>query len=282
MKRLKGIQLTKCVWIIATLALLASCKSKQVTQTTAALLEQTTRNQLVSEAITRETKYKTISTKKGSIEFKIGDSSQKAPAVFKIVKDETLQVSVRIPIIGAEAMRMTLTPDSVVIIDRLKKRYAAEGMNAVSQYVDFNFYNLQALLTNQLFVPGTKNISTNDYPHFSLSSTSDVHLLQTKDKNNMLYSFAIDASHHLASTLIYAEVNDFTIQWSYTDFIQRASYTYPSSIAAKINVGKKHFDVEIAYEELEIDTPMTIDKSIPSKYTKISLTDLIDSYIKIK
>ncbi len=270
------------VFVISTLFFISSCKSKK-TITAEGTLEKKSHTQIINDALSSEISYRTISTK-GSIEIKAGSSSQKVPAVFKMVKDSILQASIRIPILGGEAMRVTFTPDSIIIIDRLKKQYVAERFSdsKVITDFDFNFYNLQALFTNKLFIPGNREIGEKDFEKYNISSANNVYLLKTKGKGNLSYNFAVDASNHVASTLIYNDKQNITLQWSYNDFVNDNSLIYPTRMEAKVDISKKRLDVNINYDKLEINKSFNIDNSISTRYTKVEFSDLISAYIKKK
>ncbi|EGK00242.1 MULTISPECIES: DUF4292 domain-containing protein [Dysgonomonas] len=281
--RLNGLnKIAVLLFIISALFAGSSCKSKKII-TTGGTLEEKSHNRIIEDALFSEVKFKTLTTK-GNVEFKAGNSSQKVPAVFKMVKDSILQVSIRIPILGGEAMRLTITPDSIFMVDRMKKQYIAERFKdskAIAGF-DFNFYNLQALFTNKLFIPGNREVTEKDFQKYDISSANDVYMLKTKGKGDLLYNFAVDATNHVASTLIYNEKKKITLQWSYNDFIKDNNLVYPTNMQAKVDVAKRRVDINITYDKLEIDKSFSIDNSISPKYTKVDFSDLIGTYIKKK
>ena len=283
MMKLHGLnRITIFLLIISALFLASSCKSKK-TIVSGGTLEEKSHNRIIEDAISSEVKFRTLTTK-GSVEFKAGTSSQKVPAVIKMIKDSVLQVSIRIPILGGEAMRLTITPDSIFMVDRMKKQYIAERFKdskAIANF-DFNFYNLQALFTNKLFIPGNREVTEKDFPKYDISSVNDVYMLKTKGKGDLLYNFAVDATNHVASTLIYNEKKKITMQWSYNDFIKDNNLVYPTTMQAKVDIEKRRIDINITYDKLEIDKDFSIDNSISSKYTKVDFSDLIGTYIKKK
>lgn len=270
------------LFVLFSLLLISGCKSKK-TLTTGGELAKKTYKEVVADALKSEINFKTL-TSKGSIELKSGDSSNKVPAVFKIIKDSVLQVSIRIPIIGGEALRMDMTPERIVIVDRMNKRYFTESFNDSEflRQLDFNFYNLQALFTNKLFIPGKKEVEYNDYTNFTVNAANELYMLQTKGKGSLSYNFAVDAADHIVSTLIYNEKQNLSLQWSYTDFIKDNDLTYPTTMQTKIDAMKKQAEIVISYNKLDIDKDFNVDTSIPSKYTKVTFKELLSSYMKLK
>lgn len=279
---MKTIKIKQNIVLLFTLStiILAGCKSKQSAFEIGGTLEKKTHNEVITDALTAELKYSTLSAK-GHLELRNGKSSKKISTVFKIVKDSIMQASIR-PMLGFEAIRMSFTPDSIYIIDRMKKVYVAESFNGSNlvQNLDFNYYNLQALLTNQLFMPGAKEVSKNDYKRYNVSSTKDTYLLQTKDRSDLLYNFAIGGSNRILSTLVYNKDKNFTLQWSYDDFVSDNQQGYPTSMSAKVDIAKTRLDLGISYSKLEIDKELEIDNSIPSKYNKVSFKEFLSSYMK--
>lgn len=266
---------------IIAIFFLIGCKSKN-TVTTGGELSKKTHQEVIHDTKSKEIAFNTISAK-GNIELIAGNSSKKTSAVFKIIKDSVLQVSVR-PVFGMEALRMDITPSGITIIDRFKKQYFTENFND-SDYLkqmDFNFYNLQALFTNQLFIPGQTSVDYNDYKKFNINVANNLYMLQTKGKGGVLYNFAIDASDHIVSTLILNEKQNLSIQWSYMDFIEDNKFIYPTNMLAKLEFGKHKADIGISYNKLEINDNFNIDTTIPSKYPKVGFKELIGSYIKLK
>ncbi|GHT73718.1 hypothetical protein AGMMS50262_05300 [Bacteroidia bacterium] len=89
------------------------------------------------------------------------DNEFSVDAQLRILKGKAIQLSFRIPLLGTEAFRVVITPDKLLIIDRLHKSYFSETMEAVKANADFDFdyYELEGQLTDKLFVPGRTEIT---------------------------------------------------------------------------------------------------------------------------
>lgn len=260
---------------------MTGCKSKQTLGSGAKFEKNKSHNQVIEDILSTQVKYNTISAK-GNIEFRAGDSGKKVPAVYKILKDSILQVSVRAPMLGFEVFRVNITPDSVVIIDRLKKKYMADNVKMLWGIAGFNFYNLQDLLTNQLFHPGSKSVEEALYDKYDITSANEVYMLETKSNTKSTFNFAVDATNHIKSTLIHNEGMKIKMQWTYSDFIVDKSNVYPTNLSAKINAMGKDVDLTISFSKLDIDNKMEIDMSLPTNYEKVKLGDILTAYMKKK
>ncbi len=276
--------------IIITASLLiafSGCKSKKEALDTSGTLENKSMKSLIEDVLEKEVKYNTIESK-GKIELRKGNSSMKTTAVFKLVKDSIIQASVRIPLIGGEAMRVSLTPTEILIIDRLNKQYAHIPYSEIKELGNTNtiFYNLQSLFTNKLFILGEAEVKPKDYNKFGLTATPEMYMLQPQNaQNNTTLTFAVDATDRVVSTLVYDKDKPFTIQWSYNNFVvDKNQLVYPTIMDVKLEVAKRRFDVGIECPEYDIDNKgFKIDNSIPKKYTEASFIDIINQYMnKIK
>lgn len=275
---MKQVKLYLSIFFFSAL-LITGCKSKKTV--IGGALETKSHSQIINDVLDKEIKYTSISTK-GSIEMKTGSSSTKLSAQYKIIKDSIIQMSVLAPLIKTEVLRINFTPDSIIVLDRYKKQYVAEKITDIKDVIQFNYANLQALLTNRLFLPGANDVSAADFKKYEVSSTGDVYQLQTADKNKVAYNFAVDASDHIVSTLIFSKKNNVTIQWSYDEFTNDNGLIYPQKMEAKIDALKSRLDIGIEYSKLEIDKPITVSTSISQKYNRVSIKDFIKSYMKSK
>jgi len=274
--------------VVLTLMFLSGCKSKKDTLDTTGTLVKKPMKTLVEDVLNKELKYQTIESK-GKIEIRKGSSSMKTTAVFKLVKDSIIQASIRIPLIGGEAMRISFTPKEVLIIDRMQKQYALVPYNELKSLGQSNsvFYNIQSLFTNKLFILGENDVDRNDYNKFALSATPDMYMLQPKDsKNSLSLNFAVDATDHIVSTLMYDKDKDLTVQWSYNDFVidNDQKSVYPTIMDVKVGLDKRRIDMGIECPKYDINNKsFKIDNSIPSKYSEVNIMDIISNYLnKIK
>ena len=137
----------------------------------------------------------------------------------KMIKDSAFQLSV-VPFLGIEVFRAEISVDSVKILDRMNKRYVAENYaNLKGQTpIEFNFYNLQALLTNQLFLPGQKEIKPKQYSRFQLTQEGSAAEIQVKDAIGLLYTFMADGEEKILSTRVTDSSEHYALQWNYLSF----------------------------------------------------------------
>lgn len=272
------------ILVFALVVILPGCKSKQKTVDTDSYTKEWNEQKAVDDVLDNEFNYKSISTK-GNLEIKLGDNGKRVGAHYKIIKDSIMQVSVRVPILG-EAFRVNFTPEKVVVIDRLKGQYSVASYSESEAFgaVNLNYYNLQALLTNSLFIPGKEKVQKTDYANFKINTVGDMLMLQTAGQPDLLYNFAVDASEKIISLLVSKKSLDNTLQFTYSDFVKHDNQQfYPTVLVASINMGKRALSLAITYSELDVDNKnIKVDTSIPKRYNEVSFKELIGEYKKAK
>ncbi|MBD8349880.1 DUF4292 domain-containing protein [Dysgonomonas sp. HGC4] len=273
----------KLVLFFCLVAAISSCKSSKTIVSNDGSVVSKTHDQVVKDVLSAETDYKTISGKI-SLEMISGSktSGMKVNSQLKIVRDEIIQLSIRAPFINSEVFRVSITPDSVYVIDRLSKKYAVENIKDLEQErgIQFNYNNLQALFTDALFIPGKSRVVASDYNTYDISMNGGKYHLETKDKTGLSYRFVIDPNDRVSATHITAKDGKYSLRWMYSDFVKESASLYPTTMEANVDINKKKVKLIMSNSGLDFNKELTVDNSLPSKYTKVSVLDILKNYIK--
>ena len=92
------------------------------------------------------------------------------PGLLHMRKDEVIRIQLLIPLIRSEVGRIEFTKDYVLFIDRMHKQYVQAKYTDVAflRNNGINFYSLQALFWNQLFIPGQQRVSERSLSQFNV------------------------------------------------------------------------------------------------------------------
>ena len=272
-------------FLLSFITLLSGCRSTKhtVINTDGSVIDKSNKD-IVEDILKSELQYQTLAGK-ASLEFipKNATSGMKTGTYVKLIKDKEFQLSIRIPLINSEAFRINITPDSVYVVDRVNKKYAIESIKQYQEKhnIDLNFYNLQAVLTNALFIPGKKEVVTSDYNQYSISMANGLFFLETKDKANTKYSFAVNSKDRIEAIMAYNNAFNFNLEWVYRNFVKdNNGNIYPTDINTNININQNQLKLNISYSNLDINTNIDIDRQIPRKYEKSSISNILRSYVK--
>ena len=77
---------------------------------------------------------------------------------------------------------MEITPERVLLVDRLHKQYVEVSFEALSSLAntELDFHILQSLFLNELFLPGKPQLAVTDAVHFHITPAAGRALLETK------------------------------------------------------------------------------------------------------
>lgn len=80
-------------------------------------------------------------------------------------KDSLIDISVRAPFVG-EALRIELTADSIIAVNKMNKTYVKESVGGIRKYYPDGISDLQDLLLGRFFLPGF-NIERGNFEELS-------------------------------------------------------------------------------------------------------------------
>ena len=197
----------------------------------------------------------------------------------KMVRDSAFQLSVQ-PFLGIEVFRAEFTVDSIKVVDRMNKRYVAERYADLKGQtpIEFNFYNLQALFTNHIFLPGKQEIDPKQFKRFKLNQEGSTAEIKIKDTMGLLYTFFADGEEKLLSTYITDPSEQYALQWDYTDFRLAEGQPFPMLMDVQVLAnGSSQGGIALRFSRIQTNIPVNLDFSIPAKYKRITFAQIIKS-----
>ena len=279
---MKANKLIVYIGCVAMLLAVASCKSskKAVREGSSARKGHTEFFEKLEQDAFR---FETL-TARMKVNLDLPDNSMGSRVDLKMVKDEAFQLSVQ-PFLGIEVARIWVSTDSIIVLDRMNKRYVAEDLAALKGQtpIDFNFYNLQALFTNRIFLPGAQAVTEKDYRRFSLKQDDGNAQVSVKDALGLIYRFAVDRENKLTETFITEKSEKYSVQWNYRDFRVVDKQIFPMQMnVSVITDGKTQGGMEFNFNRVELNKPVTFDHAIPAKYTRMTFAQIVKSLTRSK
>lgn len=212
-------------------------------------------------------------------ELKMPKNNMSSRVDLKMVRDSAFQLSVQ-PFLGIEVFRAEFTVDSIKVIDRMNKRYVAERYADLKGQtpIEFNFYNLQALFTNRIFLPGYQEIEPKQFKRFKLNQDGDKAEIKVKDALGLLYTFFADGEEKLLSTYITDPSEQYALQWDYSDFRVTDGQPFPQLMDVNVLAnGSSQGGIAFRFSRIQTNVPVNLDFSIPAKYKRITFAQIIKS-----
>ena len=275
---MKIFKLSKYLVALLLLVLVGvySCKSKERIVQADSELEDKTNSDLFEDVLIKEINYTTFSSKM-NMSFSTGRRVLNSRATLRIVRDEAIQLSLQ-PVFGIEMFRLYVQPDCFIILDRMNKRYVHESIDNIKKQfpIGFDFYTLQSLFTNALFIPEQTTISTSDYKKFKYSKSSDNYLLSARDKKSKIdYSFFVNGNDQITLAQMYMSARNYALDWNYNEFVLTDNLFFPLEMEILARTEKRKVETSMSLSSISLNQPLTLDSSIPSSYDKVELEELI-------
>ncbi|WP_165155310.1 DUF4292 domain-containing protein [Parabacteroides sp. ZJ-118] len=224
----------------------------------------------------RSFRFRTL-TARLSVELDIPGKPMSARVDMKMVKDSAFQLSVQ-PFLGIEILRIELSRDTIKVADRMNRRYLIENYSNLRGQtpIEFNFYNLQALLTNHLFIPGERGVSREHYDRLKLRQEGPVAEIRAEDAMGLRYTFRADGAEKLLATHVADPADRYGLRWLYEDFRWVDQQPFPARMDVRVlKNGHPEGGATIHYSRIRLDEPLELDFPLPSKYKRVTFAQLL-------
>lgn len=288
------------ILVICTPLALASCgvKKSLVKDSGSAATSQLTDKQVAGQqlAFVQKVSDQKVYAKNivGSLSFtaSMDGKSVNVPGSLHMRRDKVIRLQLFIPYIGTEVGRLEFTPDYVMVVDRLHKRYVKGDYNQLDflRSNGLNFYSLQALFWNQLLLPGTSRVTEGDLAKFdvNLSTTGDNVPVSVKN-GNLSFTWQADrTSGRIGEAVVkYSSVSQgsSTLTWKYSDFKALGVKTFPATqvFSFDTNATKqaRKATVKLSMDELKTSDDWEETTTLSDKYKKVDASDILGKLLEM-
>ena len=229
----------------------------------------------------------------GSMSFNLqaGGKDITVPGSLHMRKDEVIRLQLFIPILGTEVGRLEFTPTYVLVIDRMHKEYVKADYTQIDflQQNGINFYSLQALFWNQLFVPGEKKVGNTQLKRFDASlggSAPSVTVSQNSGRMQMTWRTDRQTGRIDEANVTYRSQShgESTLQWKYSSFKPVGVKQFPAQQVFKFSTSAsaKVPPVQVSIKMNDVKTSSSWDAltEVSPKYKKIEATDVLSKLLQ--
>ena len=271
-------QINKCSYLLlltGIIILLNGCKTSH--KATSVALSEMKKDERIESIKYQAIPFNTLSSSlKFSVKPGVKKSATSVNAQLRIIKDKVIQLSLRMPVLGSELARVSITPERVIILDRINRRYVSEPIQKLQELSSFDFYSLQALFTNQLFIAGKQSISLEDYSTFNLRQDKFFVKLNNTDNQGIHYDFTSDFTNRIIQTEMYKDKKEFDMNWLYKDFgLTSNKLLFPMKMTMELTVPDDLYTMNLTFNNVDIDSAFELDTSIPNRYQPVEIEQVI-------
>lgn len=270
-----------------TLAMAGCGSKKAATEGTSSTVDKHNGGNVQALAFVQKVANQKVSTQnivgKMSLNVQMGSKDITVPGSLHMRYGEVIRIQAFIQLLGSEVGRIEFTPDYVLVIDRMHKEYIKEDYNKVDFLKNngLNFYSLQALFWNQLFVPGTKSISEANLMDFGVAEAGNSKNITLK-KGNLNFVWNADNTNGRISKAqaTYSSISQgkSSLNWTYSNFKAVAGKMFPAYqkfiFATTAIKNQSNISLTIDMDGVKTDSKWEAKSEISNKYKKIEATDV--------
>lgn len=262
--------------VVAAILLMASCASRRSLERSP-MVGGLTGEAYVEKVIVAAPEWKSV-TGKVALNLDMGDKGKaKVNATVRIRKGEVIQFSVA-PLLGIEVARMEITPEGLLLIDRMNKRYVEVSYAMLSGLanMELSFGVLQSLFLNELFLPGKNVLDADDVKRFRIVQDEAGVRLQVRSGKEFDYTFHTSADQGLLEkTEIGLRGTDYVLNWNYDDFGVLDRKPFPQHMLLTVGGVRSDLSLEMKFSRLSVDDHWEGRTKVSSRYRKVELVELL-------
>lgn len=265
---------------VLMVALLASCSATKSIKTSHSI-EGMTEKEFVEHVIDNAGGWHAL-TAKMALSVDLGKGTTKVNGTLRIKKGEVIQMSIA-PFLGIEVARAEISPDGILVIDRMNKRYVEVSFAEVEALAkaSLDFHTLQALFLNELFLPGKGDLTTRDASSFKVEPEAEGVWLNVKRAKRFGYHFLTEAPEALLKeSYIGLNGTPYGLRWKYEDFRSLGKKNFPTDMKLAFEGGEKPVKAAFALSRLSTDAGWETRTEISPKYNKVELEEILKLLLK--
>lgn len=288
--------------IVAATLVFASCGTNKaimkqpttVKQTTAPIQSSVQKQKLqFVQKVSDQSLYQKNLVSDLSFTLNTGSRNISVPGILHMRKDEVIRIQLLIPLIRSEVGRIEFTKDYVLFIDRMHKQYVKASYNDVAFLKDngINFYSLQALFWNQLFIPGQQRVGESQLSMFSVdlaavqANNVPVILLDGKMAYKWLAESASGLINMAEAKYTSATHGVSTLKWNYGNFQNFGAKKFPvyHEVTIQTQATKQQRTIKAVFElnGLSDNADWESFTTPSNRYQKVGVDEILEKLTKL-
>lgn len=253
----------KITWLIIVFLLTSCAARKMAVQKTAesGQLGTKERSAILADLLQGQVYYTTFSGKaKASV--LINTDAYDATLNIRIERDKAIWISVT-AILGIEAARIRITPDSILMVNRLQQTFISKPFSYLYRFTgeSVSFNNLQQLITgnvlSQALTPGTE-----------ISSSTPGYLLTGKS-GELFFKLQTNEQHRIHTVSLQTADGMQQLETDYNNYTLFAGQSFPRQISLRVRAVNLDLQTSLEYDRITCDEAVEMPFSIPAKYHEI-------------
>ena len=209
----------------------------------------------------------------------IGGKDLSVSGKLQMKRDAVIRLSLRM--LGFELGVMEFTPTDVLVVDRYNKQYVRAAYSEVSflRQANLDFYALQSLFWNELFLPGKHTLAASDLKRFAFQAGSEGMTVLSPTATPMLtYNFFTDPTSETVRRLqvMSKKASDKgQFSFAYDSFQPFSGRPFPTSLQLSVTGTGKDVTLGINLSSLKAASDFESATKVSDKYTRRTVKEVL-------
>jgi hypothetical protein len=258
------------------------------------------------KVVAEETPQTTVSTPEGNFIRKVSQNIQSAKFVTSKIKFTVEYGTQNIALTGnlrmkrddvmrlqlmafgfVEAARLEFTKDYVLIMDRINKQYLKTPYNQIDflRNSGINFYTLQALFWNELFMPNRSTLSEEDLKKYEAHLGNDDVIITLED-GKLDYSWLANDKTgiiKMANILYKDRLNgNSQLNWDYQSFKRLENgKSFPDKMGVMLTMPKAEIKLGMTLNYINHETEWETRTNVSNKYREVTVEEILRRFMAL-
>lgn len=278
-------KLLKYLFIVAAVVSFTGCRSSKVaTQqnedkafSPEALIRKIAGNKQTADYITAKVKF----------DLKTEGKDASVSGNLRMKRDDVIQMSV-VPFGFIEAARIEFTKEGILFVDRINRRFTRVAYSEIDFFkkANLDFYVIQSLFWNELFIIGDKNASDNAVSKFTAVKleNGDAAIEQKASHRGLIVKFAASLANQLLSQVVIngPEAREATqFLWGYSNYTNFSGRKYPQMMHMKLDCFSRPVDLNMTLSRISTDKKWETRTAVKESYKEISAEQMMKKIMSL-
>ena len=211
-----------------------------------------------------------------------GSMSFSAGMQMKMERGKYIYISIR-PLLGIEAAKLIVDGNTVMMVDKLHKRYIREDVSLLTGGVPVTIETLQDIFLGRAHVLGSGTLSKSNLDMVSAETGVGQGVIVPKEQyKGFVYSYTVDPGNQITSADVKPAKSGGVVESNYSVQYSKVKAEKPGNIAHKATIatqikGKK-LKLTLDYDNMKWNQKDDVDLSEPNGYKKIEAAELFNMF----
>lgn len=208
-----------------------------------------------------------------------GGKTMNSSMQMRMQRGKSIYVSMR-PVMGIEVAKMVINGDSILLVDKVHKRYVLEKASLLTNGIPVTVDNLQDIFLGRAFELGKGSLTQSIKDDFTAEVVDGKVMLKPKAQyNGFDYCFSYDSNCNILSLDVRpSQSGSSTYGVVYNDIEGTVAGKVATSVKVSTVLNGKAFELSLEYKDVKFNEVFTIDTKTPTKYKRIEGKDIMQLF----